>query len=308
MSAAKIIPFESAAALFAGLRQQGRRIVLCHGIFDLLHPGYIVHLEEARALGDLLVVSLTADKFVNKGPGRPFCKEQLRARTLAALSCVDYVVVTSFASASPVLEAVRPDVYCLGKDYEANVQKNEFLQKDLATAGKVGAAVRYAGSVIFSATKLLNHNFEHLPEGVKDFCHALAREFSMKDFREAVESFAGLKVLVMGDTIFDRYSFLKVQGLTSKNRIISGRFLHEETQCGGALAVFRHVPAIHQPGALPQPARNRTLGGPVPARAGRAGGGQIHPRPGLHHHHQAALRRAADGRQGIEQTFLRQLY
>lgn len=241
MSAAKIIPFESAAALFAGLRQQGRRIVLCHGIFDLLHPGYIVHLEEARALGDLLVVSLTADKFVNKGPGRPFCKEQLRARTLAALSCVDYVVVTSFASASPVLEAVRPDVYCLGKDYEANVQKNEFLQKDLATAGKVGAAVRYAGSVIFSATKLLNHNFEHLPEGVKDFCHALAREFSMKDFREAVESFAGLKVLVMGDTIFDRYSFLKVQGLTSKNRIISGRFLHEETQCGGALAVFRHV-------------------------------------------------------------------
>jgi cytidyltransferase-like protein len=241
MSSAKIIPFESAAALFASLRQQGRRLVLCHGIFDLLHPGYIVHLEEARALGDLLVVSLTADKFVNKGPGRPLCKEPLRARALAALSCVDYVVVTSFFSASAVLEAVRPDVYCLGKAYEANVHKNDFLQKDLDTAAKIGAAVRYVGSVVFSATKLLNQHFEHLPAGVKDFCHALAREFSMKDFREAVESFSALKVLVMGDTIFDRYSFLKVQGLTSKNRIISGRFLHEETQCGGALAVFRHV-------------------------------------------------------------------
>ncbi|HXR05840.1 MAG TPA: PfkB family carbohydrate kinase [Candidatus Acidoferrum sp.] len=237
----KIIPFEAAAALCAGLRQQGRRIVLCHGIFELLHPGYIVHLEEARTLGDVLVVSLTADKFVNKGPGRPFCKEALRARTLAALACVDYVVVTAFASASAALEAVRPAVYCLGRDYERNVQKNDFLQKDLATAAAVGAEVRYAGSVIFSATKLLNHHFEHLPAGVKDFCRALALEFSMKDFREAVESFSTLRVLVMGDVIFDRYSFVKVQGLTSKNRIISGRFLREETQCGGALAVFRHV-------------------------------------------------------------------
>lgn len=241
MTPAKIIPFDAAAAFFAGLRQEGRRIVLCHGIFDLLHPGYIVHLEEARALGDLLVVSLTADKFVNKGPGRPFCKEALRARTLAALTCVDYVVVTPFSSAAAALEAIRPQVYCLGKEYERNLQKNDFLQNDLAAAAGAGAEVRYVGSVIFSATRLLNHHFEHLPAGVRDFCHALAREFSMKDFREAVESFAGLRVLVMGDVIFDRYSFLKVQGLTSKNRIISGRFLREETQCGGALAVFRHV-------------------------------------------------------------------
>ena len=192
-------------------------------------------------LGDVLVVSLTADKFVNKGPGRPLCKEHLRARTLAALSCVDYVVLSSFPSAADALEAIRPDIYCLGKDYETKVHKDELLQKDLATAGKVGAGVRYVGSVIFSATKLLNQNFDHLPTGVKDFCHALAQEFSMNDFRQAVESFSGLKVLVVGDTIFDRYTFVKVQGLTSKNRIISGRFLREETQCGGALAAFRHV-------------------------------------------------------------------
>jgi rfaE bifunctional protein nucleotidyltransferase chain/domain len=241
MASSKIIPFESAAAHFAAIRQQGRRIVLCHGVFDLLHPGYIVHLEEARALGDVLVVSLTADKFVNKGPGRPLCKEALRARTLAALACVDFVVVTAFSSATGVLDAIRPHIYCLGKDYEAPGHKNELYQKDLAAAGKIGAEVRYAGSIVFSATKLLNQNFDHLPTGVKDFCHTLAREFSMNDFRQAVESFAGLKVLVVGDTIFDRYSYVKVQGLTSKNRIISGRFLREETQCGGALAVFRHV-------------------------------------------------------------------
>jgi rfaE bifunctional protein nucleotidyltransferase chain/domain len=237
----KIIPFEAAEALFAGLRQEGRRVVLCHGIFDLLHPGYVVFLEEARACGDVLVVSVTADKFVNKGPGRPFCKEQLRARALAALSIVDYVVISAFTSGAGAIEAVRPDVYCLGRDYETQLRKNVYLAKDLATAQKIGATVRYVGSVDLSSTKLLNRNFDHLPTGVKDFCHNLAREFSMDDFHDAVESFTGLKVLVMGDTIFDRYSFLKVQGLTSKNRIISGRFLSEETQCGGALAVFRHV-------------------------------------------------------------------
>jgi len=76
---------------------------------------------------------------------------------------------------------------------------------------------------------------------VQAFCQTLARELSTEQFVEAVEDFRNLKVLVVGDTIFDRYSYLKVQGLTSKNRIISGRFLGEETQCGGALAVFRHV-------------------------------------------------------------------
>src|SRR5882757_2127128 len=76
---------------------------------------------------------------------------------------------------------------------------------------------------------------------VAQFCRALTAEFSAKEFAAAVEGLAGLKVLVIGDTILDRYSFVSVQGLTSKNRIISGRFLKEETQTGGALAAFRHV-------------------------------------------------------------------
>lgn len=76
---------------------------------------------------------------------------------------------------------------------------------------------------------------------VQAFCRKIAQECSPAQLSAAVESLSTLKVLVVGDTIFDRYSSLKVQGLTSKNRIISGRFLSEETHCGGALAVFRHV-------------------------------------------------------------------
>jgi cytidyltransferase-like protein len=117
MPAGKIIPFAAAPALCQSLRRGGRRIVQSHGIFDLIHPGHVVHLEEARALGDVLVVTVTADPFVNKGPGRPYFKEQLRLRSLAALSCVDYVVPVPFTGAVEAIGCVRPDVYCNGKEY-----------------------------------------------------------------------------------------------------------------------------------------------------------------------------------------------
>jgi len=237
----KILPFDSAARFFQELRARGVKIIQSHGVFDLLHPGYISHLEEARALGDALVVTLTADKHVNKGPGRPFFKEHLRAGTLAALSCVDYVVIVPFDGAAESIQAVHPNIYCKGRDYEKADSEKTAPGEDLAAVQSVGATVRYVGAVTFSSTKLLNENFDHLPAPVKSYCHSLARECPVTHFRHAVESFSNLKVLVIGDTIFDRYSHLKVQGLTSKNRILSGRFLHEETQTGGALAVFRHV-------------------------------------------------------------------
>ena len=233
--------FETAPQFFEKLRVQQLRIVQSHGLFDLVHPGYISHLEEARAFGDVLVVTITADKHVNRGPGRPLFKDHLRARTLAALSCVDYVVVIPFEGAAEALEAVRPHIYCKGRDHEKDDQEKNALNEDLVAAEKIGAVVRYVGEVTFSSTRLLNEHFDHLPAKIKTFCVALAQECSGAEFRHAIESFSDVKVLVIGDTIFDQYSYLRVQGLTSKNRIISGRFLREETQCGGALAVLRHV-------------------------------------------------------------------
>ncbi len=242
MAATKIIPFASAPAFFKSLRARGKRLVQSHGIFDLIHPGHILHLEEARALGDALVVTLTADKFVNKGPGRPYFNEQLRLKSLAALSCVDYIVLVPFTGALEAIACVHPDVYCKGKDYaDPDFDTEGNLPDEIRAARKYGGQVRFIGSVTYSSTKLLNQHFDHLSTPVKAFCEDLAMRYPRKSFFEAVASLAGLKVLVIGDTIFDRYSAVKVQGLTSKNKIISGRFLGEETQCGGALAVFRHV-------------------------------------------------------------------
>lgn len=242
MPAGKIISFEHAPAFFKTLRARGRRLVQSHGIFDLIHPGHILHLEEARELGDALVVTLTADKFVNKGPGRPYFNEQLRLRSLAALSCVDYVVLVPCTGAVEAIECVRPDIYCKGKEYEdPDFDTEGNLPHEIRAVKRCGGQVRFIGSIKYSSTKLLNLYFDHLSGPVRDFCAALAAKYTRRHFVESVEGFARVKVLVIGDTIFDRYSYLKVQGLTSKNKIISGRFLREDTQTGGALAVFRHV-------------------------------------------------------------------
>jgi rfaE bifunctional protein nucleotidyltransferase chain/domain len=240
--ASKVISFGSARKVFDALRQQGKKIVQSHGIFDLIHPGHICHLEEARALGDVLVVTLTADEHVQKGPGRPYFNEQLRCRSLTALACVDYVVLVPCPGATEAIECVRPHIYCKGKEYEdPDFDLSGSLAEEIRAVERLGGQVRYVGSVKHSSTKLLNLYFDHLGHPVKEFCSALASQLTRRDFHDAVESFAHLKVLVIGDSIFDRYSYVRVQGLTSKNRIISGRFLSEETQCGGALAAFRHV-------------------------------------------------------------------
>jgi rfaE bifunctional protein nucleotidyltransferase chain/domain len=238
----KIISFADAPGLFDKLRAEGQRIVQCHGTFDLVHPGHIVHLEDAKKLGDVLVVTVTDEKHVNKGPGRPFFNNALRARTLAALSCVDYVVLVPHTAAVEAIETVKPHIYCKGTEYaDASNDVTGNIHDDVATVQKFGGEVRYLGDVVFSSTRLLNRHFETANPTVAEFCRDLASRVKPQQLADAVADFSKLRVLVVGDTIFDKYSFVKVQGLTSKNRIISGRFLSEEAQAGGALAVYRHI-------------------------------------------------------------------
>src|SRR6185295_1815808 len=99
------------------VRAGGKKIVQCHGVFDVLHPGHILHFKEARTFGDFLVVTITPDRFVNKGPGRPVFNERLRAETLAALEYVDCVVLNDQPTAVEAIGKVRPKYYAKGKDY-----------------------------------------------------------------------------------------------------------------------------------------------------------------------------------------------
>ncbi|GIJ48703.1 hypothetical protein Val02_55890 [Virgisporangium aliadipatigenens] len=107
-------------AFLAGQRAAGHRIVFTNGCFDILHAGHVTYLQQARALGDALVVAVNSDDSVRrlKGPGRPVHRAADRALVLSALSCVDHVV--EFAEDTPVrlVARVRPDVYVKGGDYD----------------------------------------------------------------------------------------------------------------------------------------------------------------------------------------------
>ena len=97
---------------------KNRKIVLCHGVFDLLHVGHIKHLQKAKENGDKLVVTLTPDKYVNKGPGKPVFNQSLRSEAIAALDSVDFVAVNDSSTAVNPIKVLKPNVYCKGKDYK----------------------------------------------------------------------------------------------------------------------------------------------------------------------------------------------
>ena len=238
----KEIPFADADAFFDRLRRTGSKIVQCHGTFDLLHPGHIAHLEAAKEKGDVLVVTFTDEQWVNKGPGRPYFNNRLRSRSLCALQCVDYVVAIPFAAATEAITAVKPHIYCKGAEYasvEADVTGN--FKHDVETTERYGGRVELVGETLFSSTNLINKNFKVVSDEIREFCLGISGRWSPADFRAIIDSFSRLRVLVVGDVIIDRYTTVEVQGMTSKDRILSGRFLNEEDQMGGALAIFRHL-------------------------------------------------------------------
>ncbi|MFC1944127.1 adenylyltransferase/cytidyltransferase family protein [Chloroflexota bacterium] len=113
----KIKSLDELAEIISALKSEGKVVVQCHGVFDLLHPGHIKHLEIAKREGDVLLVTVTRDDYVAKGPGRPVFNQYLRIDSLAALSCTDYVAVNEWPTAVEVIKKLKPDVYAKGSDY-----------------------------------------------------------------------------------------------------------------------------------------------------------------------------------------------
>jgi D-beta-D-heptose 7-phosphate kinase/D-beta-D-heptose 1-phosphate adenosyltransferase len=126
-------------------QQAGERGVFTNGCFDLLHLGHVRYLQEARALGDFLILGLNNDAGVRllKGPARPLVPEQERAEILAALSCVDYVIVFAEPTASPLLQLLQPAIYVKGADY-ANAHDD---QPDTSRLPEAKVVQQYGGMV-----------------------------------------------------------------------------------------------------------------------------------------------------------------
>jgi len=114
----KILNIEELSKVISSLKKEGKKIVQCHGCFDLLHPGHVMHFKAAKNFGDVLVVSITEDMYVNKGPDRPIFNEQIRVENLSAIEYIDYVTINKAPKATPAIEKIRPDYYVKGQDYK----------------------------------------------------------------------------------------------------------------------------------------------------------------------------------------------
>ena len=153
----KIINLKELSKIFSELRSEGKKIVHCHGVFDLLHIGHIKHFKEAKTFGDVLVVSITPDEFVNKGPNRPAFTTSLRLESLSALESVDYVVANNWPTAEEIIKFINPNVYCKGPDYKDHLDDITGKIKDEVDAViSVGGKIMYTDDITFSSSSLLN--------------------------------------------------------------------------------------------------------------------------------------------------------
>jgi rfaE bifunctional protein kinase chain/domain/rfaE bifunctional protein nucleotidyltransferase chain/domain len=226
-------------------RSAGKRVVLCHGVFDLLHVGHIRYFEEARRQGDVLIVTVTEDAHVNKGPHRPAFTESLRAEALAALVAVDYVAVSRHATAVEVIEALRPDVYVKGSDYKNaadDITGGIALEERAVVAG--GGRLHHAQTETFSSTNLLNRFVPSFPAPVEAYLADFRARYSAADVVGYLDRLRGMRAVVAGEAILDEYVYVDQMGKSAKEPILAMRYASSETYAGGALAVANHLAAF----------------------------------------------------------------
>jgi len=238
----KIHPIEELARIIEKLKAQGKTVVHCHGVYDLMHPGHIKHLEAARAQGDVLVVTITQDRHVNKGPGRPVFNEHLRAESIAALACVDHVSINSWATAIETIDLLKPSVYIKGSDYAAPERDiTGGILHEREAVERHGGRLHFTDEITFSSTELLNKFFSVFPAKTKDFLEKFKAVHTADGIINSMKDLSSMKVLLVGDTIIDEYHYCRGLGKASKENMICTKYISEERFAGGVLACANHA-------------------------------------------------------------------
>lgn len=238
----KIVELEELANIISGLRSEGQVVAHCHGCFDLLHIGHMKHFEAAKKAGDVLVVTITPDHLVNKGPGRPAFPEQLRLEALAALEVIDYVALNYWGTAIETLKLIKPSFYVKGSEYR-NFDKDLTgnIQKEVAAVREAGGDIYFTDEITFSSSKLINAHFSPHSESAQEYIYQLKQVYTAGNIIDILDSLSDVRVLVIGDTIVDEYHYIQSLGKSSKSPTLSTQFLRAEVFAGGVLAIANHL-------------------------------------------------------------------
>ena len=233
--------------LAAEHRAAGRSIVLCHGCFDIVHPGHLRYLQFAHQQGDVLVVSITGDDAIEKSDGtRPYVPQELRAENLAVLEFVDHVVVADGPTGEPIIEDLQPDVYVKGREYEHSNDPGFLAERHLVESHG-GRVIYSSGDVVFSSTAILQEMARTLSDSgfgdvprLATWCARWGLDATTV-LQPIRQDFAKQRVIVIGDAISDQYVFCDASDVAGEAPILSVRPLDEAHYFGGAAVIAAHL-------------------------------------------------------------------
>jgi len=238
----KIIELDELIQICKEKKKRGEKIVLSHGCFDLLHPGHIRHLKAAKQFGDTLVVMITPDRYVKKGPNRPIFNEHLRAESVASLENVDYVSLSKWDIAVKAIELIKPDFYVKGRDYSDSTEdftSTIMLEEDAIK--KINGEIKYTNEITFSSSSIINERFDVLSKEAKTYIKNLKKNFNSSEIIQTLKELDDIKILIIGDAILDEYIFCNAMGKPEKAAVVSTKYLYDELYAGGCLAIANHI-------------------------------------------------------------------
>ena len=230
----KIHSLKNLSKIIQKEKDKKKTIVHCHGVFDLLHVGHIKHLEKAKNLGDKLVVTITSDKHVNKGPGRPVFNQSLRSEAIAALETVDYVAINDTATAYYPIKLIKPNIYCKGKDYK-NFKDDITgeIKNEIKEVKKYKGRILFTEEITFSSSRLINRSTDFYSAKQKKIIKKINKSTDFKNIKEIIDNFNKLKILVIGETIIDQYTFCEAIGKSGKEPMLVLKEVKQDQYLGG---------------------------------------------------------------------------
>ncbi|MFH1593956.1 MAG: PfkB family carbohydrate kinase [Candidatus Omnitrophota bacterium] len=244
-TAKKIKTLNSLADIVANFKKRGKKIVQCHGVFDVVHLGHIRHFNLAKKEGDVLVVTITRDEHVKRGPGRPIFNEHLRAETLASLAVTDFVAIAGSSTATDSIKLLKPDVYVKGAEYSRRTDDvTGKIYEEEEAVKSVGGRMAFTDDITFSSSKLISDYLEPYPPRTLKYLKALGKRYTIGSVTDSLNSLRNMKTLVIGDAIIDQYHYCSPMGKSSKEHLIANRYISEESFTGGSLATANNVGSV----------------------------------------------------------------
>jgi rfaE bifunctional protein nucleotidyltransferase chain/domain len=238
----KIKSIGELAEIAEQVRKSGRTIALCHGVFDLIHFGHLRHIELARKEADVLLITVTADQFVNKGPGRPIFPETMRAEMLSAIEVVDYVGINYAPSAESAISAIKPNIYLKGSDYENSEDDlTGKIRSERETVEQHGGQLVFTKDLTFSSSNLINRYVDIYDPPLREFLERLREAEGLRRINALLDRIKNYKVVFVGDAIIDEYHYVTTLGKSPKENVIATLAGDREVFAGGVFAAANHL-------------------------------------------------------------------